>query len=729
MKNSLKTTWKHLRSKHWHQLDHVLANHLARQHVDVVRVNVSADCFTDHRLLVCKCSFSLKRKKKGRKPPSRPSIKVTPEIIDRLQQYFDQYLTNLPQEWDDLKECLQNAATFVFGKKRKHQNDWFDENDVEIYALIKDRHQNKKEIQRHVRQIKNDWFVNKANQAEMFYNQNNLREFYSILREVYGPRTKSTHQIRSKNGTLLTTDKEISDRWIEHFSDLLNIETDVDMEVLNEIEQMPVDESLAEPFTEEEFDKAIKNMKPGKSPGPDGILPETIKYGGNALKNYLLTFFNLFWITELLPSDLVNPNPNITILFKKGDRSQCGNFRGISLLSVVGKFLADMILQRLTTLARRVYPESQQGYREGRGTIDGIFTVRQLMEKSREQHRNLYIAFIDFTKAFDTVNRQLLFSILEKIGCPPKLTNLIKLLYTNVKARLIVDGELSKLFKYNSGVKQGCKLAPTLFGIYAAVLLLVAFKDIKHRRSILIRFRTDGKFFDLRRLKAKSKVMHEFIREAQYADDIAVMSDSSEGLQELLDAYNAAAKRFGLRINAGKTEVMCMGPEVIFFVDEIPLKNVDRFKYLGSFVTKDCKLQVELTSRIQATSSAFGRLRHRVFDNRDLTISTKIAVYKQCLLPILLYGSETWTLYSYEIRQLRTFQQRHLRSIMKIKWDDYVSNEQVLSRANIDDIEILLAKSRLRWLGHVGRMEDVRAAKLICLVNSNMVCALLGDQN
>ena len=158
---------------------------------------------------------------------------------------------------------------------------------------------------------------------------------------------------------------------------------------------------------------------------------------------------------------------------------------------------------------------------------------------------------------------------------------------------------------------------------------------------------------------------------------------------------------------------MCMGPEVIFFVDEIPLKNVDRFKYLGSFVTKDCKLQVELTSRIQATSSAFGRLRHRVFDNRDLTISNKIAVYKQCLLPILLYGSETWTLYSYEIRQLRTFQQRHLRSIMKIKWDDYVSNEQVLSRANIDDIEILLAKSRLRWLGHVGRMEDVRAAKMI----------------
>ena len=102
---------------------------------------------------------------------------------------------------------------------------------------------------------------------------------------------------------------------------------------------MPIEESLDEPFNEDELDKAIKNMNPGKSPGPDGILRETIMYGGHTLKNYLLTFFNLFWITELIPSDLVNPN--IAILFKKGDRSQCGNYRGISLLSVVGKLLAD----------------------------------------------------------------------------------------------------------------------------------------------------------------------------------------------------------------------------------------------------------------------------------------------------------------------------------------------------------------------------------------------------
>ena len=444
LRNSLKVTWQHPRSKHWHQIDHVLVNYLARQYIDITKVNRLADCFTDHKLIVCKCSFSLKRNKKGKKPPSRPTVKVSPIMISYLKTYLEQHLTNPSHDWENLRECLQNAAVFAFGKKRKKNSDWFDENDDEIRALLKNRTYNKKELQRRIRQIKNDWFLNKAIQAENFYHKNNLREFYSTLREVYGPRSKSTHQIRSKNGQLLTTDNEIKGRWVEHFSDLLNIETDADQEVLNELEQMPVDESLAEPFSEDELDKAIKNMKPGKSPGPDGILPETIIHGGCVLKNHLLTIFNFFWITEFIPSDLVNPN--IAILFKKGDRSQCGNYRGISLLSVVGKLIADMILQRLSILARNVYPESQQGYRAGRGTIDGIFTVRQLMEKSREQRCNLYIAFIDFTKAFDTVNRQLLFSILKKIGCPTKLINLIKLLYTNVKARLIVDGELSKFF-------------------------------------------------------------------------------------------------------------------------------------------------------------------------------------------------------------------------------------------------------------------------------------------
>ncbi|PIK44118.1 hypothetical protein BSL78_19044 [Apostichopus japonicus] len=122
-------------------------------------------------------------------------------------------------------------------------------------------------------------------------------------------------------------------------------------------------------------------------------------------------------------------------------------------------------------------------------------------------------------------------------------------------------------------------------------------------------------------------------------------------------------------------------------------------------------LDEEILTRIQAASCAVGRLRDRVFNCRDLTTETKLMVYNQCVIPILLYGSESWTLYHHNIRQLRTIQQRHLRSILKIKWDDFVTNDEVLDLATYEDIEAVLTRNRFRWLGHVARMPDDRPVK------------------
>ena len=144
------------------------------------------------------------------------------------------------------------------------------------------------------------------------------------------------------------------------------------------------------------------------------------------------------------------------------------------------------------------------------------------------------------------------------------------------------------------------------------------------------------------------------------------------------------------------------------------------FKYLGSYVSSDCSMNLfmnsmnklhELVSCIQATSCAFGRLRKRMFDLHDLTASTKLSVYNQCLMPLLIYGSETWTLYQHEVRQLCTIQQWHLRLILKIKWDHFISNKEVLKRAGTEDIKVMLVRSRLHWLAHVCRMDNNRPQK------------------
>ena len=103
---------------------------------------------------------------------------------------------------------------------------------------------------------------------------------------------------------------------------------------------------------------------------------------------------------------------------RKGNRQACDNHRGISLLSIAGKILARVLLNRLIDhMEQDLLPETQCGFRAGRGTADMIFAARQLQEKCQEQHRDLYMGFVDLTKAFDTVNREGLWKIMEKFGC------------------------------------------------------------------------------------------------------------------------------------------------------------------------------------------------------------------------------------------------------------------------------------------------------------------------
>ena len=120
-------------------------------------------------------------------------------------------------------------------------------------------------------------------------------------------------------------------------------------------------------------------------------------------------------------------------------------------------------------------------------------------------------------------------------------------------------------------MKQGCKLAPTLYGIYAAIVLQLSFNNKNSRHSVKVRFRYDGNLFDLRRLKAKSKVKYMYIQEAQYADDIALFSNSAAGLQDLLSAYNHVSREMGLQINTPKTETISIGTQVVFQVNNVKL--------------------------------------------------------------------------------------------------------------------------------------------------------------
>ena len=437
-------------------------------------------------------------------------------------------------------------------------------------------------------------------------------------------------------------------------------------DTLIEIEQMPVLHELDSVPTCEELERAISAASSGKSPGLDGIAIEIVKQCSTVLLKPLHDLLVVCWETGELPQNFKD-SKLITLYKNKGDRSMCDSYRGISLLSVVGKVFARVVLKRLQVLANQVYPESQCGFRAERSTIDMIFTLAQLQEKCREQHQPLYVAFVDLTKAFDLVSRDGLFSVLKKVGCPPAMLRVIGSFQDGMRCCVQFDGTVSATFPVQSGVKQGCVLAPILFGIFFSVVLSYAFKN--NEDAIFIHTRSDGNLFNLSRLKARTKVRKVLIRELLFADDAALVSHSESGLQRLVDALSSACEKFGLTISLTKTEVMGQGvadtPKIS--IGQRNLGNVKELTYLGTTVTENVFIGTELSRRMGKASGAMARLNQRVWSNQKLRPATKISVYRACVLSSLLYGSETWVVYARQEKQLNTFHMRNLRRIMGIR--------------------------------------------------------------
>ena len=420
-----------------------------------------------------------------------------------------------------------------------------------------------------------------------------------------------------------------------------------------------------------ELTKAIDRLPSGKAPGKDGILAEVIKSSKSSLLVPLHKLLTQCWKEGSVPQDMKDSNI-ITLYKNKGDHSNCNNYCGISLLSVIGKMFACIILHRLQILADRIYPESQCGFCSKRSTIDMIFSLCQLQEKCREQNQPLYLAFIDLTKAFDLVSRDGLFKMLPLIGCPPKLLSIVRSFHDGMMSTVQFDGNVSAEFGVKRGVKQGCILAPTLFGIFFALLLKHAFK--RSTDGVYLHSRSDVCLFNILRLCAKTKTRTVTIRDLFFADDAAMVSHQQDGLQRLMDKFSDACDLFGLTISQKKTQVIRQATPAppCITVSGKELEVAHQFQYLGSTTTDTLSLDVELRKCIGKASTTLSKLNKRVWENKHLTIPTKIDVYKTCVISTLLYGSESWTTYSTQEQKLQVFHLRCLCRILGITWQDKV---------------------------------------------------------
>ena len=305
-----------------------------------------------------------------------------------------------------------------------------------------------------------------------------------------------------------------------------------------------------------------------------------------------------------------------------------------------GQNHAHCLLEHIVDL---VLPESQCGSWRGCSTVDMIFVVRQLQEKCCEQHQDLYMAFVDLTKAFGTVNWDLLW----KFGCPPTFVAILLQFHTGMCAQVVMAGSQLSSFPVEVGVKQGCVLAPIIFNLFLVAITLVSHRDLQSSDCIEIEYCLDGGLFNLRRLQAKTKTSSAVISALQYADDAAFPSLTADGFQYSLDVMSETYLCAGLIISTTKTEILSTSSTdaPTFSISGNQLKNSETFTYLGSNLSFAGDLTNEIQRRINLASSAFGRLGERMFGNQNLMIHPKIAVYDAVVVSTILYGCKTWVPY------------------------------------------------------------------------------------
>ena len=673
-KNKYKTSWMHPRSKKWHLLDYVIVRRKDIKDVHTTRAMRGADCWTDHRMIISKLQVMVRPpvrlQRSGKKRLDCARLEAA-EARDNLRSAIAGKLQDIESvlspegsvndNWACLSSKLYEAASESIGYRRRKHQDWFDENSEQIKTMLDSMHKahnatlnkptsrrlkqhwrtSRKEVQTVLRRLKNDWWTGKAREIEEFAVKNDMHNFYNAVKNIHGPRNSTLSPVKSVDGsTLLKDQKQVVDRWAEHFQTLLNQPASPDLAVLEELPSYPTIEELDLPPTFSEVLAAVKALKNNKTPGPDGIPAEILKQGGYLCTRAIFHFIADVWKHGAVPQQWRDANI-VTIYKGKGEKSVCGNSRGISLLSVAGKVLAKVMLCRLIrSVTEHLLPESQCGFRKNRSTVDMIFTTRQLQEKCREQHQDLHMAFVDLSKAFDTVNRDLLWAVLLRVGCPQRFVNILQSFHEGMMAQVTTGGQESRPFKVCTGVRQGCVLAPVLFNIFLMSVTWLLHKEVEGSSGVLVDYRLDGNLFNIRRLQAATKVKTVNVVELQYADDCAFVAHTPEALQATLTAAVKAYSRLGLTVNTAKTEVLCQWnsppptppTSPVFNVDDKHLAVVPDFKYLGSILSDNCSMDNDVQNRINSASSSFGRLRKRVFLNKDLSIHTKVAVYQAMCL-------------------------------------------------------------------------------------------------
>ncbi len=486
------------------------------------------------------------------------------------------------------------------------------------------------------------------------------KAFWKYIKKI-GPRSNKQipFKVYDSNGNLSSDTGTVLNTWRQEFSKLYNKPPEVTSAQSNIIEELDAlearmmlpgyvcNEHINGDITFEEVDKMINKLKTNKACGIDAIPNEVLK--NVKVRQALFKMFYLFFKYSKIPSiwlkSIISPIPKSSTK----DPYIPLNYRGISLLSCVAKCYSGIINKRLACYCENfnVFHDEQNGFRHDRSCTDHIYSLTSVIRNRMEIGLPTFTCFIDFQKAFDWVDRNLLFTKLLSYNIDGPLYHAIKSLYSQPESCIKINNMFTDWFSTESGVKQGDSLSPTLFSIFI--------------NDLIAEVKNVGKGVQIGDDKCSILL---------FADDIVIMAESEQDLQCLLDKVAEWCATWKLSVNQSKTKIMHFRKRRqsrtvnAFTFNNSELEIVSQYKYLGIMLDEYLSYDVTANLLASAAGRALGAVITKFRTYKNVGYKTFTRLFDVSVSPILEYSSGVWGFKDYI--KCERVQQRAIRYFLGV---------------------------------------------------------------
>ena len=467
----------------------------------------------------------------------------------------------------------------------------------------------------------------------------------------------------------------IAELWREHYSQAFNC-------VKSDPYKFDTINCSATGITAIEVRKAIEQLKDNKASGSDKVTAEHLKHASPKVAVLLAICLTGLLTHGVLPNSMLSVTLVPIVKDKAGKVGSMDNYRPIALASVLSKVLERILLDRLSSFITTT--DNQYGFKAKHGTDLCIYALKEVIEKYKSQNSTVLVGLVDASRAFDRVNHQKLFLKLKERGVPDSIIRILAYWYANQSMQVRWGNAVSAPLSVSNGVRQGGLLSPALFNLYMNDLSV-----------------------QLNNCKTGCKIGNTVINHLMYADDLAVLSPSSAGFQQLLDVCTEYGVTFDVKYNAKKSVVLtCRTKEdknlsfPAFCLAGQVLPVCSKAKYLGHVINDQLTDDDDLY-RQRRTLYAQANMLKRKF--HFCSVEVKVNLFRAFCTP--LYTAPLWVKFKKaSMNKLQVAYNDCMRILMrKPRWS---SASELFVNLGISTFQALRRNLMFKFMGRVNESQN-----------------------